>query len=67
MCLALAGTFEIQREGPELGLRMLQLDGRDCQIKVYYMVWQRLYQEYVKNTSEQEKELLWVGLGLNLQ
>lgn len=67
MCLALAGTSEIHREGPELGLRTLQLDGRDRQIKVYYMVWQRLYQEYVKNTSEQEKELLWVGLGLNLQ
>ena len=27
------------------------------------MVWQRLYQAYVKNTTKQEKEWIWLGLG----
>lgn len=48
--LALCRTFEIQGDGPELGLGILQ-------------AWQKLHQAYVKNTTEQEKGLLWVGLG----
>lgn len=48
--LALHRTFEIQGDGPELGLGILQAG-------------QKLHRAYVKNATEQEKGLLWVGLG----
>lgn len=33
MCLALCRASKVQGDSPELGLRMLQPGGKDCQIK----------------------------------
>lgn len=62
-CPAVCRAFEIQRESPELGLNDAQPCGKDSEIKDCDVVWQRLYQAYVKDTTRQEKEWLCAGAG----